>query len=179
MMNFDTIEYLKYGTNKQRKAYKTLTEENILTILENFDPILAGTVPLEIDIANSDLDIICYFTDITTFVETIKRHFGKEKGFSTKEVLISGNTSIVANFLVNEFEIELFGQNIPTRKQLGYRHMIIEYNLLQQYGAELRKRIVSLKNQGYKTEPAFAIELNLPGDPYDSLLKFEIKNNEL
>jgi len=57
--------------------------------------------------------------------------------------------------------------------------MIVEYKLLKQYGEELRKRIVSLKKQGYKTEPAFAIELNLAGDPYEALLAFEMNSDDM
>lgn len=81
--------------------------------------------------------------------------------------------TVIANFFLDGFEIEIFGQNIPTRLQFAYRHLIVEYNLLNKHGEKLRQKIVELKKQGWKTEPAFALALGLTGDPYAELLKFE------
>lgn len=80
---------------------------------------------------------------------------------------------MVASFQLDDFSIELFGQNIPTRQQPGYRHMLVEYRLLQDYGEDFRQQIIQLKQQGIKTEPAFAQVLGLPGNPYEALLLFE------
>jgi hypothetical protein len=52
--------------------------------------------------------------------------------------------------------------------------MLIEHHLLNYYDEEFRLKIVSLKEQGYKTEPAFAKVLNLKGDPYQALLNYKI-----
>lgn len=151
----------------------------ILSKLNSFDPIPVGTIPLNIDIPTSGLDIICFFSSTKEFVETINNNFGNEPNFTVREVIIAGNFCIVANFLTQDFVIEIFGQNIPTKKQLAYRHLLIEYNLLKQYGEKLRQRIINLKNEGFKTETAFAVELNLTGDPHTSLLKLERDGNKL
>lgn len=58
MINFLDISYLKTGTERQRKAYQVLTERAILENLAQYNPILTGTIPINIDIENSDLDII-------------------------------------------------------------------------------------------------------------------------
>jgi hypothetical protein len=79
----------------------------------------------------------------------------------------------VANFFSDSFEIEIFGQPIPTKLQFAYRHLIVEHNLLNKYGEAFRQQILALKQQGHKTESAFAIALDLTGDPYKELLKFE------
>jgi hypothetical protein len=88
-------------------------------------------------------------------------------------MLIQNEPTIIASFFIEDFEIEIFGQNIPVQQQSGYRHMIIEYNLLLQFGEEFRKNIIDLKRQGFKTEPAFAELFGLSGDPYQALLDFE------
>ena len=36
----------------------------------------------------------------------------------------------------------------------------------------MKEEIVSLKKQGYKTEPAFCKVLGLKGDPYHSLIQY-------
>jgi len=54
-----------------------------------------------------------------------------------------------------------------------HTHLIIEHKLLIKNGEDFRQQIIKLKRQGHKTEPAFAIALDLSGDPYMELLKFE------
>lgn len=172
-MNFDNIEYLQRGNNRQQQAYSTLSDNQILSKLKHYDPILAGTIPINIDIENSDLDIICYFADKQEFQKSITDNFNSEKKFIIREQQNSDTLAIAANFVVGDFEIEIFGQNIPTKQQFAYRHLIVEYNLLKEYGEKLRQQVIELKRQGHKTEPAFALALDLAGDPYMELLKFE------
>jgi len=100
-------------------------------------------------------------------------NFENEKNFTIREQQSTDTSAIVANFVVANFEVEIFGQSIPTKQQFAYRHLIIEYNLLNQYGEKFRQQIIELKRQGHKTEPAFGIALGLTGDPYTELLKFE------
>ncbi len=176
-INFNEISYLQKGNNRQQQAYHTLTNHYILLKLKEFTPILTGTIPININIESSDLDIICYFVNRERFIKSIIRNFENEEKFIIKEWQDSDKDTIVANFFVDDFEIEIYGQNIPVQQQMAYRHMVIEYNLLKQYGEEFRQKIIELKRQGYKTEPAFALALELKGDPYTELLKFEEDNN--
>lgn len=44
----------------QQKAYQVITDHAILEKLAQYNPILVGTIPINIDIEESDLDIICY-----------------------------------------------------------------------------------------------------------------------
>jgi len=172
-MDFDNIAYLQFGNDRQQEAYFTLMNSQVFLKLNAFDPILVGTIPINIDIENSDLDIICCFANKEDFLKTISDNFGNEDNFTIREQQSSNNSAIVANFLMDNFEIEVFGQNIPTKQQFAYRHLIVEYNLLNKFGEEFRQEIIELKKQGLKTEPAFAKILGLTGDPYIELLKFE------
>lgn len=172
-INFQNIEYLKFGTKRQQEAYSVLADNQILIKLRKHNPILVGTIPINIDIKDSDLDVICHFDDILEFQKTISDTFKNERGFTIREHQNLEQPTIVANFFIGDFEIEIFGQNIPTNQQMAYRHLIVEHKLLNQYGEKFRKQIIKLKEEGNKTEPAFAIALNLEGNPYIELLKFE------
>lgn len=172
-MNFDNIEYLQNGTEKQRQAYSILTNNQVLSKLKKFDPILVGTIPINIAIENSDLDIICSFSDKQEFQKSITANFSNEKSFTIRENPTLETLAIVANFFLDGFEIEIFGQTVPTRHQFAYRHLIVEHNLLNKYGEAFRQQIIEFKREGYKTEPAFAKALDLAGDPYVELLKLE------
>ena len=174
MTDFSNIEYLKSGNQKQQEAFEILTQNKILSKLAEFDPILVGTIPINIDIENSDLDIICHWKNKIDFTEKLNSLFGKENEFTIREAIINEKESIIANFKINDFEIEVFGQNTPTKNQNGYKHMIIEHEILQSKGENFRLEIIKLKQNGYKTEPAFAFLLGLKGDPYVELLDYKL-----
>ena len=173
MIDFLTIEYLKSGNNRQREAYQTLMRHAVLEKLSEFSPVLVGTIPISIDISSSDLDIACCWTNKNAFYNHIKCNFGNETGFQISEMIINGHEMIISSFILGNFEIEIFGQAIAVEKQYGYRHMLIEYKILEQQGEEFRKEILELKERGYKTEPAFALLLGLQGNPYEALLQLE------
>ena len=170
--DFKDIRYLKHGNDKQKQAYKILTDHRILKILKPYNPVLVGTIPINIDIETSDLDIICEYRSRDEFLQYITRHFDTMSHFRVYETV--KHKAVVAHFSIDDFEIELFGQDIPTLQQNAYRHMVVEYQLLRRYGEPLRQKIVELKKQGIKTEPAFAQTLGLTGDPYAALLELKV-----
>jgi hypothetical protein len=173
MIAFEDISYLQQGTSRQRAAYHTLTAHGLLSALESYDPILVGTIPINIDIETSDLDIICYWQQKLLFIQHLQERFNHYPAFSIWEQSTRSGEAVVASFQVEDFEVEVFGQNIPTQEQYAYRHLIIEEILLQQKGNDFRQQVIALKQQGLKTEPAFAQLLGLTGDPYAALLTLE------
>lgn len=170
-MDFLKIDYLKNGTVRQKRTYEVLTTHSVFSKIEKFTPILVGTIPINIDTEKSDLDIICYWTKRQEFTSTIIESFRGENNFTISEKEKAGKSVIVAKFNIDEFPLEIYGQNTPVVLQNGYRHMIAEYRILQEKGEEFRLQIIELKKLGYKTEPAFAKLLGLSNNPYDELLK--------
>ncbi|ROI03222.1 DUF4269 domain-containing protein [Chryseobacterium sp. G0240] len=174
MIDFTKIDYLKDGNKRQKRAFEVLTQYKILERLQPYSPVLAGTIPIEIDIEGSDLDIICEvdlrfeedFLDDIMFSKLIPF----EADVKVENVWVNGERSIVLNFMLEEFPIEIFGQNIPVIQQNAYRHMIAEYRILKEKGEEFKQKIIELKKQGIKTEPAFGMLMHLE-NPYEDLLK--------
>lgn len=174
MIDFTKIDYLKNGNERQKRAYEVLKRYQIFEKLKDYSPILAGTIPIEIDIEESDLDIICE-VDLNfeeDFLEELsfKKIVPAETEITVENIMIENEKAIVMNFRLEEFSIEIFGQNRPSTEQNAYRHMIAEYKILQEKGNDFKKKIIELKKQGIKTEPAFGILLNLK-NPYEDLLK--------
>ncbi len=172
-MNFLDITYLKNGNERQQKAYTDLTQLQIFEKLKKYNPVLAGTIPIGIDLPNSDLDIICQCNDHTGFSSTIKQFFSEEKNFEIRTYTQDHLLVTVANFESDHFGVEIFGQDIPTTNQNAYKHMLIEHEILNKQDAVFKKNIIQLKKEGYKTEPAFAKLLGLQGNPYEALLKIK------
>lgn len=174
-MNTDFREfgYLKYGNFKQRKAFTTLDNLKIFETLKRFTPVLCGTIPIEIDTDESDLDIICYCTNYSNLKKILIDNFSGYKDFEIYVREKRNGKAVICRFNYNDFEIEIFGQNKAVESQMAYRHMLVEAKILNEKGEDFRRKIIELKENGVKTEPAFAQLLNLKGDPYTSLLEFE------
>lgn len=170
MIDFTKLDYLKIGNEKQKRAYEVLTKHKIFEVLEYYSPVLAGTIPIEIDIEGSDLDIICKVEDNIEFEKFLIEIF-KDFDLKIEKLNINNEGSLVCNFEIEEFPIEIFAQNKPTTEQNAYRHMIAEYKILQERGEEFKQKIIDLKKKGVKTEPAFGMLLGLE-NPYEDLLKF-------
>lgn len=176
--DFANLDYLKHGTSIQQLAYHELAELGIMQILETYTPLLAGTIPLGIDIEGSDLDIICFCPETETFYSDLLHYFKDEQAFEIYKTQAYGQESVVANFIYRHFSIEIFGQNTQVKHQMAYRHMLIEYYILTSRGIKFKNAIIELKKSGIKTEPAFGILLNLEGNPYLELLKYESQLND-
>lgn len=177
-MTFDNIEYLKNGNAKQRAAFRTLKDNKIMERLRHFSPLLTGTIPINIDTDESDLDIICCWKSKEEFATTLILEFGKFNSFTLAEQKLNNYETILANFTLDNFKVEIFGQNRPTKEQESFRHMIIEYDILRARGENFRQEIIRLKKEGLKTEPAFGKLLGLEGNPYDELLKYQPDGDE-
>ncbi|NML70523.1 DUF4269 domain-containing protein [Chryseobacterium sp. RP-3-3] len=175
MIDFTNLNYLKTGNKKQKRAYEVLEKYKVFEKLKVYSPVLAGTIPIEIDIENSDLDIICEI-DLQFeegFLDDIRssRLIPTDAEVKVENIMINGEKSMVLNFMLEEIQVEIFGQNKPSLEQNAYRHMLAEYRILQEQGEEFKHKIIELKKQGIKTEPAFGLLMELE-NPYEDLLKF-------
>ncbi len=172
--HFDTIAYLANGTAAQQAAYKVLQQYEIFKQLQHFTPVLAGTIPININIASSDLDILCCYEDKRGYIETLTTHFSSFADFRLYETNFQDIPAVIASFTLDDFPIEIFAQPIPVKEQWGYKHMIIEHQLLLENNETFRQQIIALKKEGIKTEPAFAQVLGLQGNPYEALLAIQL-----
>ncbi|MGD8192507.1 DUF4269 domain-containing protein [Brevibacillus ginsengisoli] len=177
--------YLLAGDSGQQRAYHVLQELRILEVLKEFTPVLTGTFPLQLQVENSDLDIICEMHDVEQFTKTLETEFGQMPDIILREVEVSGQPTVIANFTYQNMPIEIFGQAVPVTKQNAYRHMVIEARLLElakntlELGNQAWSAIRQLKQDGLKTEPAFAHYFGLPCiNPYEELLLLEPLSGE-
>ena len=79
---------------------------------------------------------------------------------------------IIASFAAAHWTFELFGQTLPVSEQHGWKHFQLEHRLLSIGGSRLRAAVMRLRDNGMKTEPAFAVTLGLAAsNPYEALLE--------
>src|SRR4051812_8903739 len=155
--------------------------------LAPFQPTLIGTYPLGLAVDGSDLDIACTCDDLHRFeralhaalsglgiaprVERSETGGGDPDGLAggaggkaprgIERSDAAGGPAVVAAFDLGDVAVEIFGQAVPVTAQRGFRHMVIEGQLLAIGGAALAGRVRDLKRAGTRTEPAFAQVLGL------------------
>lgn len=173
VVDFRTLDYLRAGNPRQRRAYQVLTETRLLSRLSAYGATFVGTVPLALDLPSSDLDVICEADDLSRFERDVRRAARPRDDVSAYRTRIGLTPCVIVAFTWHGCPVEVFGQPVPVPCQHGYRHLLIEHRVLVLGGEEIRERILSLRRAGCKTEPAFAECLGLAGDPYESLLHVE------
>lgn len=144
--------------------------------LAEFDPHLAGTLPLGVALPTSDVDILCHAADPDAFAIALWTAFSGETDFSLRQWIIS-DRPVIASFVAHGWPFQVFGQKKAVNEQNGWRHFLVERRLLRLGGATFRAAIMRERARGAKTEPAFAAVLRLQGDPYLVILDLAGCNN--
>lgn len=168
----DVMTHLASGNERQQDAYDVLQSSGLLSILGAYQPYPAGTVPIDIDIPGSDLDLLCEAADLEAFETLLHRQLREMQGFRCERGDgRAGQLPYVTCCVdIGNWPIEIFAQSVSVRSQNAYLHMRVEWELLQLWGAAGHREIRKLKLGGLKTEPAFAAVLGLQGDPYEEML---------
>lgn len=144
----------------------------VMKLLAAFDPHIAGTPPLSVDLPASDIDILCHAPNPLDFTIALWSSFSTSEEFRIHQWL-GQDRAVIASFSTHGWRFEIFGQDRPVAEQAGWRHFVIERRLLQLGGSAFRKEVLRMRRQGLKTEPAFARLLGLKGDPYRALLDID------
>lgn len=151
---------------------EALRRTGLIEALRPFDPHVAGTPPLGLDVPDSDVDILCRAQDADAFVAALWSGFSGEAGFAIHQC-VDHPRAIVASFQAEGWVFQVYGEARPVAEQDGWRHFLIERRLLGLGGSRLRDAVMTRRVCGLKTEPAFADALELDGDPYAALLALE------
>ena len=149
---------------------EALLRLGILQALAAYDPHVAGTPPLGVDTPQSDIDILCCAPDMAQFFRDVVALYSALPGFSCWQ-WVSGERPLIVNFTLHGWEFELFASPQPVEQQAGWRHFTIERRLLGLGGETFKTKVMSLRSEGYKTEPAFWAALEMQGNAYAGLLK--------
>lgn len=99
-----------------------------MDILQDFDPIVVGTIPIGIDIDSSDLDIICFWQDQHFFNQKLADNFMIFEAFQIRAVTISNESTTVANFRVDHLEFEILDKMFHLKVSSGIGTCLLKIN---------------------------------------------------
>lgn len=148
-----------------------MTSLGVFGKLSKYRPVLASTITLAIDTADSDLDVICEAQDLDEFGSAVESMFGGQTDFFAWRRNRHGTAGAVARFTYAGFPIEIYGEQRPVEQQNAFRHLQVFARLLARAEANTAGEIRKLRALGLKPEPAFAQYFRLAGDPYQALLQ--------
>lgn len=169
--NWHNISYLLQGSYRQKLAHETLVSLDVLKTLQEYSPLLVGTIPLKIETDQNDLELICEICNSGDFKKKLVKKYGDQSDFHIKENIFQGIKTVISFFRHQNFGIKIWGQPVPVENQPAYLQMVVEARLLRIGGSDAKKRIRELKLSGMETEQAFAHYFNLTGDPCLVLLQ--------
>jgi len=155
---------------RYEQAETLLVAIGLYSVLSEYDPLFVGTLPIDIDIEGSDIDIICEARDLDELAKMLTESYSDQAGFMA-EKKTRGQEYLVCRFSVMTFDIEIYAEDKPVKTQNAYLHMEAERKLLLIGGEGAKEDIRLLKRNGLKTEPAFARHFKLDGDPYEAVLE--------
>jgi hypothetical protein len=121
--------------------------------LAEFDPHLAGTPPLGVDLPTSDLDILCHAAEPEAFAVALWAAFSGETEFLLRQWIIV-DRPVIASFIAHGWPFQVFGQKKPVKEQNGWRHFIAERRLLRLGGPTFRAAIMRERSRGVKQRPS-------------------------
>jgi hypothetical protein len=76
---------------------EVLDRLDLIATLAAFDPHVAGTPPLGLDMPSSDIDVLCHVVDSAAFVDCLWARDSARSGFRIHQ-WIGGKRTIVASF---------------------------------------------------------------------------------
>ena len=183
-----SIDYLKEGSERQRRAYGVLQELNLMNKISEWTDgevemglhlTLAGSIPIDLATDESDLDIIVCASDLKRMSEIYRRELGHMSGFHQERGIVLGVATLITKFGFGGEAFEIFSQNVPIPRQNAVIHLLVEERLLTLGGEGFRQAVMALRQTGWKTEPAFGGVLGLE-EPYRELLELEdLSDDEL
>ena len=156
-------------TEIKKLAGRAIQQCRVLEYLEAFTPEVVSTIFADLDIAGSDIDIVCQYENFEDFSKAFKSAFVPMSDFE----FLSERGYAVGRFSFNGFRFEIYASKTQVQKQDAYRHFQIMKRLSKYGGAKFRSHIRKLKVSGLKTEPAICKLLSVVGNPYKAILDIE------
>lgn len=149
----------------------------LLTKLRAFQVEIAGTAPLGLSVADSDIDVLCFSPTPEPLEQAIWGAFGHEQDFSLRR-WIGGERPVIAMFKVHNWTFQIYGSDVPVREQMGWKLYQAEIRLLAIGGRDFKEEIMRRRAKGMKTIPAMMSILGRAGDPYAALIDTACETDE-
>ena len=140
--------------------------------------MVIGTIPLDLAVDGSDLDIAFHTTDLNAAAVAFRSRWRHHPGFSLRHGQTQGAPSLTVRLSFQGLPVAVLASPLPLHTQHGARHFRIEADLLGLLGPTFHSRVRQLRDGGQETASAFACALSLHGDPHEAILRLLLYSDE-
>lgn len=170
--NWRRLDYLAQGNPRQRSAHALLNAGLWDELADQCqDLALVSTVVIGLDRPGSDLDILCQHASPAAFAKDLARH-GWQVSDKGQQVWLAEQTHDGPDG--QAWPVELYITQAPIETRHGWRHLSLMAALLERFGHDFYLAVLDLRHHAdLKGEAAICRLLDLPGDPYLTLLALE------
>lgn len=85
----------------------------ICSQLASFDAVQVGSFPITVNVAGSDVDIICTYSNQALLVKQLEKLYAGLNRFCLNRKVIREEYSIACRFILEGIPVEVFGQLTP------------------------------------------------------------------
>ncbi|WP_040844787.1 DUF4269 domain-containing protein, partial [Nitrospirillum viridazoti] len=115
-----------HNRRTEKPSYQeALALTGLMEALAAFNPRVAGTPPLGLDLPSSDIDILCHAWDPTALAAALWTVGADWEGFTLHQWR-QAPRPIIARFRAHGWAFEVFGSPEPVETQAGWRHFMVE-----------------------------------------------------
>ncbi|WP_404378955.1 DUF4269 domain-containing protein [Caenispirillum salinarum] len=156
-------------------CHRVLDSLGLRDALRPYRPRIVGSMPLGLRTADSDIDVLVEVSDLDAFATKMHEAHGATDDFLMYRRAADdhGPEALVVRIETAAYPVEIHAQGRPTVEQIPYRHYAVLNRLLRLGGGDLREEVLARKEDGERTEQAFAGALGLEGDASTALLALE------
>lgn len=152
---------------KKNRVMEVIDKQHLLKDLQQYYPIISGSVPAGLDLENSDFDILCEVHNFEVFEQHLRSL--NINDLQIRRLSSHSLPAVVAQFVKDGLKFEIFAQSCLVYRQWSHRHFIAEYRMVKYLGESFRQNVIAAKQRGLNTENAIAEVLSIPGDAYKTL----------
>ncbi|GAA6151974.1 DUF4269 domain-containing protein [Pseudoteredinibacter isoporae] len=135
---------------------------------------VVSTLLLGFHSPKSDIDVVCCYSDQSSFATELAGLYGALENFELKVC----QEYCLCRFYFQGFQFEIYGEETPVIKQNAYRHFQIMRRVKMLSDEKFARNVRALRRQGFKPEAAICQLLGIDGEPYHAILVLENKTNE-
>jgi hypothetical protein len=95
---------------------KALADSDVLDLLAGFDPRIAGTLPLGVSLAGSDIDILCHAPEPDDVADCLWQWRDRLPALTLRR-WTSAARPLVATFSVGDWPVEVFASPVEVDRQ--------------------------------------------------------------
>lgn len=139
---------------KKEKVWNGIKASGVLKEFRQYEPLIVGAFPLNLESARSTIEVLMYASDFSTLGKELKSKFGHLHNFS-----LDVSEGLLCQFMYHDLPFKIHVEEGRTLLQKNYKRFQAQERLLKYGGENLRRRVLENESKTESLDEAFALAL--------------------